>query len=102
MVLHRRSLVDFPAQEATMCRILDILVHYQPDNAIIFLALWYLERLFPKALVMSRELVEQDAVELVSRMFLLGLTLANKWLNDSTMPLKHWYVPFRSSRRRHH
>ena len=92
MVVRRCSLVDFSGQEAAMCKMMDIFVHYHPDNAIIFLALWYLDRLFPKALVMSRGLVEQDGVELMSRMFLLGLTLANKWLNDFKMPLKDWCV----------
>ena len=92
ITVFRHSLVDFSGQEAAMCKILDILVHYHPDNAIIFLALWYLDRLFPKALVMSRGLVEQDGVELMSRIFLLGLTLANKWLNDFKMPLKDWCV----------
>lgn len=82
--------VDFPAQEAAMGKILDILVHYHPHNALVFLALWYLERLFSRALVMSVALIRQDAVELVSRMFLLGLSFANKWLNDFAMSLKDW------------
>jgi hypothetical protein len=93
LVLRRCSLVDFPAQEAAMNRIMDILVYYYPDNAIIFLALWHLERLFPRALVSGRDLLKQDAVELLTRIFLLGLTLANKWLDDLQLSLKHWYVP---------
>lgn len=94
MLLHRSGHVDFPAQEAAMGKILDILVHYHPHNALVFLALWYLERLFSRALVMSVALIRQDAVELVSRMFLLGLSFANKWLNDFAMSLKDWYVPY--------
>jgi hypothetical protein len=93
LVLCFCSLVDFPAQEATMDEIMDILVHYRPDNSIIFLALWYLVRLFPKPLVMSQPVLGHDAtVELISRVFLLGLDIANKWLNDFTMSLKDWYV----------
>jgi hypothetical protein len=84
-----------------MSRILDILVHYHPDNAIVFLALWHLERLFPTALVISQTLLEHDVVELMSRMFLLGLTLANKWLDDLQLSLKDWYVLFISSGQRH-
>jgi hypothetical protein len=92
-VLCSHSLVDFPAQEAAMDKILDILVHYHPDNSIIFLALWYLVRLFPKPLVMSQpELGQDTTVELMSRVFLLGLDIASKWLNDFSMSLKDWYV----------
>lgn len=75
-----------------MSNILDILVHYHPNNAIIFLGLWYLERLFPRALVTSGFLAEQNIIELISRMFLLGLFLANKWLDDFSMSLKDWYA----------
>jgi len=94
LVLCDHSLVDFPEQEVAMSKILDILVHYHPDNTITFLAVWYLVALFPKALVMSRDLLGQDAVELISRLFLLGLTLASKWLSDCPMSLKNWYVGF--------
>jgi len=64
-----------------MRKILDILDYYRPNAAVIFLSLYYLSRLFPPAMN-SHNFDGAEAVELVARIFLLGLFLAGKWLDD--------------------
>ena len=65
-----------------MHKILDILDYYRPKAAVIFLSLYYLSRLFPRAIMSSHNFDGAEAVELVARIFLLGLFLAGRWLDD--------------------
>ncbi|KAG5352523.1 hypothetical protein C0989_001836 [Termitomyces sp. Mn162] len=55
-----------------------------------FLALWYLGRLFRRGIFSLSDVDTVGAPEAVIRVFLLGLTLADKWLNDSSRRLKDW------------
>ncbi|KAG6903345.1 hypothetical protein C0995_013098 [Termitomyces sp. Mi166 len=64
-----------------------------------FLALWYLGRLFRNGIFCLSDVDAVGAPEAVIRAFLLGLTLADKWLNDGSRRLKDWgkfcSLPFR-------
>ncbi|KAG6838006.1 hypothetical protein H0H93_008400 [Arthromyces matolae] len=59
-------------------------------TTLTFLALWYLDRLIPDGLFNSRDVELLDATEAITRGFLLGLTLADKWLNDRSKKLSDW------------
>lgn len=73
-------------------RLLVIIIHYRPEPTVIFLSLWYISCLFPQGLVSSGAFYGEDAIELMARIFLLGLTLANKWLDDFVTKNSTWYV----------
>ena len=62
-----------------------------------FLALWYLGRLFRRGIFSLSDVDVVGAPEAVIRVFLLGLTLADKWLNDGSRRIKDWYVYFSHS-----
>ncbi|GLB33534.1 hypothetical protein LshimejAT787_0104180 [Lyophyllum shimeji] len=89
-----------PAQEDDAAdRMLDILTGYFSPNCaaedglmatVTFLALWYLGRLFPLGLLTTHDIRGSSTIEVVARVFLLGLTLANKWLDDFIRPNKKW------------
>lgn len=63
---------------------------YLPENTVIVSALWYIRRLFPVGFVPAHKLVGEDAVELLVRIFVLGLLLAWKWLQDTIIKAATW------------
>ncbi|RDB23214.1 hypothetical protein Hypma_009627 [Hypsizygus marmoreus] len=84
-----RPMLLCPVQEIVISKLLDILVQYRPEASIVFLALWYLSRLFPQGLV-SCYIFQEYSTEIIARVFLLGLTFATKWLDDLTRKNGTW------------
>ncbi|KAG6832895.1 hypothetical protein H0H92_004779 [Tricholoma furcatifolium] len=89
------------SEEETMVRdrIMSILRKYFPERRSVdglqasttsFLALWYMARLFPSGIFSHHDVRYIGGVEAVTRVFLLGLTLADKWLNDGAMHIREW------------
>lgn len=81
-------------QRSVIDKLLDILAYYHPEPAIIFLALWYLSRLIPRGLVNYCDFHGEESTEVMARIFLLGLTLANKWFDDFVTKNKYWCAIF--------
>lgn len=82
-------------------KITSILEAYFPERISVdgleaptasFLAVWYLGRLFRHGIFCLSDVDAVGAPEAVIRVFLLGLTLADKWLNDGSRRLKDWFV----------
>ncbi|KAG6841310.1 hypothetical protein C0991_012309 [Blastosporella zonata] len=79
-------------------RILTILTKWFPEDMsrglevprLTFLALWYLERIFHRGLFNAYDVKAIGAPEAAVRGFLLGLTLADKWLHDGARPIRNW------------
>ncbi|KAF5387911.1 hypothetical protein D9615_000147 [Tricholomella constricta] len=85
-------------------RFLEVLLGYYPIKydwddgndvmpTVVFLATWFLARLFPRGLLRTRDLANLKSIEVMVRTFLLGLTFANKWLDDFSHPNNSW-TPF--------
>ncbi|KAF9468863.1 hypothetical protein BDZ94DRAFT_547600 [Collybia nuda] len=82
--------INQDTKERVESRILDILSTYTPENAIIMAAVWYISRLFSGGIIAAEFLVGSDAIELMVRIFTIGLLLAWKWLHDSVIKTKCW------------
>ncbi|KAF8897265.1 hypothetical protein BD779DRAFT_362547 [Infundibulicybe gibba] len=84
------SRIPLEARRAVNSRIFDLIADYCPPIEAVVLSLWYLSRLFPAAFIQGDAIHEQDLVEVILRLVILGLMFANKWLQDHNLRHTHW------------
>ncbi|KAK1227437.1 hypothetical protein PQX77_009584 [Marasmius sp. AFHP31] len=71
---------------------------FQPDNAVVFLALKYVEDILPRAKFDQHGRNDADCATMILRAFLSALSLSSKWLDDYSQPLHEWGSHMRLSK----
>ncbi|KAF7433329.1 hypothetical protein PC9H_005279 [Pleurotus ostreatus] len=60
------------------------------SSATLFLAMWYIERLFPEPILSLLGVDVYGMRLIIERVYILGAMLANKWLDEPCWKTLHW------------
>ncbi|KAF9263694.1 hypothetical protein L218DRAFT_1077210 [Marasmius fiardii PR-910] len=82
--------LQLSASEIVTRTLYDAFDFYQPESAVIFLALMYLEQLLPQLEIDLCKYSDEDCGIIIIRAYVIAFSLAWKWLDDYDYPLQFW------------
>lgn len=79
-----------PVLERAAAGIHKLLMNIPLRVSVIYLSLWYISRLVPAGFIEPHRFYGPGCIELVNRLFMVGLIIANKWHEDMAFRTREW------------